>query len=597
MILGLSYPAEGFGHDAAVALIAEDGRLLWAQAEERFSRVKMDGSFPCRAFEALKRATGLRPSDLSCVAIPFWSSAAKLQEGLRLLARAAFDPGLLAGQVRSRFLGDRFQRGMAALGAYDYHPGYRAELRRVHEQDGRPDLADGRAFREWAGLAAVPVARVDHHLAHAAGAYWTSGWDDALIVTADGVGALKSSLVAEGRRGRLRVVARTFYPHSAGGFWEAITVICGFHHMKHGGKVTGLAAYGDPDASCYGVMREALDVAGLRIRSVVDPIALARRLDRAAREDIAATAQRRLEEVFVELVRRAVARTGLRRVALAGGVFANVKLNQRIAALDEVDEVYVFPAMGDEGLALGAALYAAACRHGLAPARLAHLYLGADCAEEAARAALARAGLEGKRLPEAELAVRVAEALAAGKVVGVCRGRMEFGPRALGHRSILAAARDQAINDWLNRRLRRSEFMPFAPVTLAEAADRCYDNLARCRYAAEFMTVTCPCTPWMRQVSPAVVHVDGTARPQLIRREVEPFYYDVLRRYFERTGIPSLINTSFNMHEEPIVCTPDDAVRAFREGQLDMLVVESFLVTASREGDGTARRPAAQAVS
>lgn len=595
MILGVSYPAEGFGHDASVALIEEDGRVLWAQAEERFSRIKMDGSFPCRAFAALKRATGLTAGDLSAVAVPFWSTAAKVQEALRLAVCVVTDPAVLAGQVRNRLAGDRFQRGMAALGAYDYHGAYRTQLRIAHAEDGRPTLADGRAFLQWAGLQGVPVVGVDHHLAHAAGAYWTSGWSEALVVTADGVGALKSGLVAEGRAGRLRVVARTFYPHSAGGFWEAITAICGFHHMKHGGKVTGLAAYGNPGAACYEVMRRALEVRGLRIRSAVDPLVLARVLKDVPREDVAATAQRRLEEVVVELVRRAVAWTGLRRVALAGGVFGNVKLNQRIAEIEGVEEVYVFPAMGDEGLALGAALWAAASRRPVAPRRLAHLYLGIEASGAAARDALARAGLTALALPDDEIAARVVDALVAGQVVGIYRGRMEFGPRALGHRTILAETRDRAVNDWLNRRLRRSEFMPFAPVTLDDHADRCYENLARCRYTAEFMTITCPCTPWMRRVSPAVVHVDGTARPQLLRREVDPFYYEILHRYFERTGIPSLINTSFNLHEEPIVCTPDDAVRAFVEGGLDAMVVGPFYVTAPGGSFGANRRAAAEA--
>jgi len=139
------------------------------------------------------------------------------------------------------------------------------------------------------------------------------------------------------------------------------------------------------------------------------------------------------------------------------------------------------------------------------------------------------------------------------------------------------------VNDWLNKRLQRTEFMPFAPVTLFEEADRCYEHLDTCRYTCEFMTITCNCTPWMRRVSPAVVHLDGTARPQLVRPDIEPFYDAVLRRYFERTGIPSLINTSFNLHEEPIVCSPADAVRAFQLGHLDALVLGPFLVTTNRQ--------------
>ncbi len=586
MILGLYHPARGVGHDTGVALVDDRGRPVAAQSEERFTRVKMDGGFPFRALESLLRMTGVRPRDLAAVAVPYMGAAQQVAEGLRLLAASVRDPAILRRQIHDRWRGDAFQRGMAEIGAYEYLERYKGRLREVRERDGRPALADWQAFLRHTGLDRVPLVRVDHHLAHAAGAYYTSGFDECLVITGDGVGALKSSVVAVGRGGRLRVLARTFYPHSPGGFWEVITTVCGFHHMKHGGKITGLAAYGNREARCYDLMRGWLAVDGLTFRSRLDPVAIRRVLDGVPREDIAAAAQRRLEEVVTSLVRHAARRTGLRRVALAGGVFANVRLNQAVAALDEVDEVYVYPAMGDEGLGLGAALYAAARRRLLEPFRLPHLYLGAEFSEPDMAAALADHGLAAERLPDEALVERAAELLAQGRVVALFRGRMEFGPRALGHRSILYQTTDPTVNDWLNKRLDRTEFMPFAPVTLADAADRCYENVARCRYTSEFMTITCPCTPWMRKVSPAVVHVDGTARPQLLRRDADPFYYAILRQYLERTGIPSLINTSFNMHEEPIVCSPADAVRAYQLGHLDALVMGPFLVTQNR------RRPA-----
>jgi len=587
MILGIYHPARGVGHDTAVALVDDRGRPVAAQSEERFSRVKMDGGFPFRALEALERATGFSPADLSAVAVPYLDRSSQLREGARLVAASMSDPHIAWRQMTSRVAGDYFQRGMAAIGAYGYLDDFKARLRTVREADGRPPLADWRAFLEHAGLGGVTLVQVDHHLAHAAGAYFTSGRDPCLAITCDGVGALKSGIVAVGRGGRLDVVGRTFYPHSPGEFWEVLTFICGFHHMKHGGKITGLAAYGRRDAACYAVMRRILDVDGLTIRTRLDPVALARELAGVPREDIAATAQRRLEEVVPVLVANAARRTGLRSVALAGGVFANVRLNQAIAELDEIDDVWVFPSMGDEGLGLGAALYAAAQRRPLKPFRLEGAYLGADYGEAEMRHALEAEGLPAEPLSDPELAGRVAALLATGRVVAICRGRMEFGPRALGHRTILYQTTDPTVNDWLNRRLERTEFMPFAPVTLAEHADRCYTGLDACRYAAEFMTITCGCTPFMREVSPAVVHLDGTARPQIIRREVEPFYYDILADYRRRTGIPSLINTSFNMHEEPIVCTPGDAVRAFLQGHLDALALGPFLVERSA-GPGTA---------
>ncbi len=581
MILGIYHPAQGVGHDTGVALITEDGNILAAHSEERFSRVKMDGGFPFRAVEALQRVVRFTPKDLSCVAVPFMSLGDKAREGSHLLLASLRDPSLGFRQSRNRIDQDQFQKGMEAIGAYRYLDGYMAQLREVRVRDGRPNLADWREFLRYSGLDSVPLVQVDHHVAHAAGAYYTSGWDEALLITCDGVGALKSGIVAVGRKGHLEVISRTFYPHSPGGFWEAITAICGFHHMKHGGKITGLAAYGDPEASCYRIMETALSLNGLTIRSAVDPIHMARQLQGFSREDIAATAQRRLEEVVTGLVRQASRRTGLNRIALAGGVFANVKLNQKIAAMEEIEEIYIYPAMGDEGLALGAALYAAGKGGYLEPFRLKDLYLGPEYSDCEIETALKEERILCTRYAEPELAEKVADLLAQGRVVALFRGRMEFGPRALGHRTILYQTTDPKVNDWLNERLARSEFMPFAPVTLEEHVRRCYKDARSCCYAAQFMTITYDCTGWMKQISPGVVHLDGTARPQLISKEAEPFYYNILNHYYRKTGIPSLINTSFNMHEEPMVCTPRDAVQAFQKGNLDALVIGPFLVCAN----------------
>lgn len=578
MILGIYHPAQGMGHDTGVALVGRDGRIVAAMSEERLSRVKMDGGFPFRALETIMRIGGVTSRDLDAVAVPFLSRGAQVSEGLRMAARAAIDPALLSGQIALRRGRDRFQTGMRALGAYEYVESFKSRIRSVRETDKRPAPRDWRGFLRATGLDRVPLVQMDHHLAHAAGAWFASGFEDPLVITCDGVGALKSGIVGVVENGRLRIAGRTFYPHSPGEFWELITVICGFHHMKHGGKITGLAAYGNPDAACYGTMRRAIEARGLSIRTALDPQHMAAELNGVPREDIAATAQRRLLEVVTELVSNALRVTGRRSVALAGGVFANVRLNQAIAELPGVDQVFVFPAMGDEGLGVGAAWWTAMTRHGARPARQPHMYWGPEYSDAECEAVVSSHHLRAQRFADVDLADRIAERLARGEVVAVCRGRLELGPRALGHRTILHQTTDASVNDWLNKRLDRTEFMPFAPVTLDEHADACYRGLDRCRHTAEFMTITCDCSDEMRRTSPAVVHLDGTARPQLIRRDIDAFCYDTLKRYHARTGIPSLINTSFNMHEEPIVCTPDDAVRAFLRGRLDCLVLGSMLV-------------------
>ena len=270
--------------------------------------------------------------------------------------------------------------------------------------------------------------------------------------------------------------------------------------------------------------------------------------------------------------------TGLRDVVLAGGVGANVKLNQRIAELGGAGRVFVHPAMGDGGTGVGATLAVLLARGEAASREWETCFLGRDYAEDELAAALRQAGLDAAR--PADWPAEVAALLAGGKVVARFGGAMEYGPRALGNRSVLCAATDPAVNDRLNERLGRTEFMPFAPATLAEHAAERYRLVDRLELTARFMTVTVPCTDLFRRESPAAVHVDGTARPQLVRREDNPGLHAILEAYRLRTGIPTLINTPFNMHEEPIVCTPEDAIRAFREGRLDALSMGPFLVRA-----------------
>jgi carbamoyltransferase len=230
--------------------------------------------------------------------------------------------------------------------------------------------------------------------------------------------------------------------------------------------------------------------------------------------------------------------------------------------------------MGDGGCGTGAAMFHS--WSGGAKESIKHAYFGPDYSDREITAELNNAGLQFSK-PE-NYALEVAKLIHNGNVVARFVGRMEYGPRALGNRSILYHAKEPDVNQWLNHRLGRTEFMPFAPVTLYEARERCYHNIKGAEHTAEFMTVTFDCTNEMQKQCPAAVHVDGTARPQLIKREVNPGYYDILKEYEKLSGIPSLINTSFNMHEEPIVCTPADAVRAFLQGKLDWLAIGPFMV-------------------
>jgi carbamoyltransferase len=432
----------------------------------------------------------------------------------------------------------------------------------------------------------------EHAFNHAASAYYCSGFDRCLVFVMEAAGFANASSVYLAEAGRLEKILDIPWPHSPGRFYETITLLLGFRPARHEGKITGLAALGDPNVlgdyarSLFHLDADrdnfylAPDVHLWRwdYRQRRPGRALPKPLRPYSREDIAAAWQMALEEAITGLVRRYLERYGdVRRVALAGGCHGNVKLNQRINQLDRVEEIYVHPGMSDCGQPVGAAL---ACWAELTdnphPRRHETVYLGP--APKAAEVERLAKQFDLHFEPSDDLAGDVAKLLADKKIVALCRGRMEYGPRALGNRTILYAATDPAVNDWLNRQLRRTEFMPFAPVTRIDDVDRCYVHGRKSAYTAGFMTVCYDCTDEMKRRTPAVVHVDGTARPQYIARNQNPFYYDILTRYEQLTGLPSLVNTSFNMHEEPIVCTAREALDAFVASNLDALVLGDRLL-------------------
>jgi carbamoyltransferase len=278
-------------------------------------------------------------------------------------------------------------------------------------------------------------------------------------------------------------------------------------------------------------------------------------------------------------VRRFLARFPSRRLGLAGGVFANVRLNRLLAEQTGAEEVFVFPAMGDDGLPVGAALDALLQRDGLDAwlgqrYRLPDMYLGRDHTDRIDRVLAAAPGIVARSGDPVAAAV---ERLTAGEAGAIYTRRMEYGPRALGARTILGNPSDPAINDNLNRRLERSEFMPFAPVVTEDDAAEVFEITGANRYACRFMTITCAVKAAWRERIPAVVHVDGTARPQTVTREANPLYFDILTGFKQATGLPVLINTSFNVHEEPIVDTPEQCRRALLDDRVDFVVTDKAL--------------------
>lgn len=582
-LVGLNLPMKSRCHESGVALINEEGEVLFAMNEERLSRRKLDGDFPTRSIEAMLKHSGIDAKDVAVVAVPAVGGVARYARFLEFVWRERifwlYDPRNWPTLVKL-FIGEKNAKKVVGESQGNFVMKYYwRDFIKEHFPNAK-------------------VVQVDHHVAHAAGAYYTSPWADALIVTIDGAGNLLSSIVAEGMGGRIRVKAKTFVPHSLGSFWGSVTKVCGFASgTRHGGKVTGLAALGDP-SKLIDAMRTVVWCQGLQIKvkesalfakkfipdwGAYQPERMRALVGDASREDIAAAAQLRLEEVATELVKNARKVVPHSKLVCAGGVFGNVKMNQRLLQIDGIDDIYIFPAMSDGGLALGAALYSLAQEKTLMPQALKSAYLGPGYSDEETEQYLKEKGAVYTR--EDNLPQKLAELLADNKVLALAHGRMEYGPRALGNRTMMYAAKDPEVNTWLNNRLKRSEFMPFAPVTLKEHIKDNYVGIADEPLAATYMTVTYDCTERMKRESPACVHVDGTARPQVISREQNPFYYDVIAEYYRLTGIPTVINTSFNMHEEPIVCSPDDALRAFLASGVDYLCLGPFLLSfADNEG-------------
>jgi carbamoyltransferase len=591
--------------DSTVTIV-EDGRITYAAAEERFTRVKLQDGFPWHALDDALARTGTSVGEIDRVVYPFFTYDEETRLFERNLAKERqFLTETEAGETTAEIEkakaripkrrdpvpgltdpNEKQEKGLLKSLAYKLLASEGVVSRNVAKRGSERWGRDASKFHfQWqqqleSGLAEVGLTdklkRVEHHLSHSANAYYTSGFDQALIVTLDGYGSGLAGSINSGRDGKIERLHGLEYPHSLGTFYESVTSALGFKPSRHEGKIVGLAAYGDPEVLGDILRRRFVqNNGGFRIVET-NNIYFARLLaSEFPKIDVAAAYQRVLEEVAVAYVTKYVKKTGLKNLVLSGGVVANVKLNQRLREIEGIEGIFIHPNMGDGGCGTGAALAEFA---GQKPTRerINDVYFGPEYSEAAIVDALKRAQLIFTQYKPIE--PKIAMLLAAGKVVARFDGRMEYGPRALGHRSILYHAKEPAVNQWLNQRLGRTEFMPFAPATLYEHREACYKHIKGAEYAAEFMTLTFDCTDQMIRDCPAAVHVDGTARPQLVSATGSPGFHRILAEYHKLSGIPSLINTSFNMHEEPIVCTPDDAVRAFLQGNLDYLAIGDFLV-------------------
>ena len=530
------------------------------------TRRKLEVCFPGRSIAACLDYAGVHPDEVDLVAISTTDPAKTLgrlwpgsKERYYAVRRRNASPGPLSRLTRTvKYRMTEWSPGPVSRGLS------RIALQRM--------LARHR-------LGHARLTLVDHHAAHAAGAAWASGFDDCAVLTIDGVGDGLSATISSFREGRLKLVTASPARHSLGVFFEHVTNLLNMRELEDEGKVMALADYAAPVADDRNPLVGCVRVRDGVIETAAAGHALRRALARIhwlyPNEQFAFMAQRVVEITCVALARDAVRLTGQRRLALAGGVVSNVKATRRIRLLPEVDDVYVFPHMGDGGLALGAAAWAAS-RAGVEPrGDLARLDLGPEYDAPFVEGSLRDAGLAAERV--ADLPHRVAELLDDGRVVMWFQGRMEYGPRALGHRSVLARPDRVELRDRLNLVLkRRVWYQPFCPSLLESEAPRALADWTGGRNRA--MTMAYEVTSGCRASLAGAMSVDGTCRPQLVPDAETTAFADLLRCVREKWGIAAVLDTSFNIHGEPLVCTPREAIDVFRRSGADALAIGPFLV-------------------
>jgi len=573
-------------HGNASAAIVCEGRLVAAVEEERFNRVKYAAGFPAQAIRYCLKEAGLTLAEIDHVAVP--------RDPYARLATKLFYAARMPSFARER---------VKVLAKFTGIP---EALAQVFESDPKKLKAK--------------FHRVEHHQAHLASSFFVSPFERAALLSADGLGDFASTMWGTGNGSQMNIDGAVAFPHSLGLFYSAVTQYLGFPKFGDEYKVMGLAAYGEPEQieAFREIVRFDAHSNGNGFRLGLDYFThhrtgpemswaeadktptlgkmfseeLPKRLGpaRTAEEpleqrhrNLAASLQARLEEVYLGMLKKLGERTGLKAVCLAGGVAFNCVANGKIFEATPFEKVYVHPAAGDAGLAVGAAYYVWHQKLGKPRSFVMdHAYWGPGYSREEIRSAIDSNGVVQKgfrvaELPEQELVRSTAAIIADGKILGWFQGRCEWGPRALGNRSIVADPRRPEMKEILNRRIKhRESFRPFAPSILAEATGNYFEE----SHASPFMTLAYPVRAEKRGAIPAPTHVDGTGRLQTVTREANPRYHALISAFRDLTGVPVVLNTSFN-DNEPIVCRPEEAIDCFLRTQMDALVLGDFLITKS----------------
>jgi carbamoyltransferase len=567
-------------HGNASAAIVCEGRLVAAVEEERFNRVKYAAGFPAQAIRYCLREAGVELKDIDHVAVPrnpYARLGTKLFYAMRMPSFA------------------------------------RERMKVLAKFTGIPE-ALAQAFDMDPAKIAAKFHRVEHHQAHLASAFFVSPFERAALLSADGLGDFASTMWGSGKGSRMKIDGAVAFPHSLGLFYSAVTQYLGFLKFGDEYKVMGLAAYGE--AEQLEAFRDIVRANGNGFRLGLDYFthhrtgpemswaeadktptlgkmfseAMEKKLGpkrnpteplEQRHRNLATALQARLEEIYLGMLKNLAERTGLKAICLAGGVAFNCVANGKIFDRTGFEQVYVHPAAGDAGLAVGAAYFVWHQTFGKPrDFVMDHAYWGPGYTRDEIRAAIEANELGGnscrvEELAEDDLMQRTAAIVAEGKILGWFQGRAEWGPRALGNRSIVADPRRPEMKEILNQRIKHREiFRPFAPSILAEATSKWFEK----SHPSPFMTLAYAVRPEKREKIPAPTHVDGTGRLQTVTREANPRYWSLIKAFEQLTGVPVVLNTSFN-DNEPIVCSPAEALDCFQRTQMDALVLGDFLIT------------------
>jgi carbamoyltransferase len=553
-------------HDAAAALVV-DGNVVAAAAEERFTRIKHDNSFPQHAIRFCLHWTNLKPEDIDEVV--FYEKPVIKFERILMQHLEGFPK---SGKIFVENIGSWIQ----------YKLNIPKTLKRVIGYDG-------------------PISYLPHHLSHAAVTYYLSPFTEAAIVTVDGVGEWATTTMGNAHGNTIRIDREIHFPHSLGLLYSAITAYLGFEVNDAEYKVMGMAAYGDPkpfrkqfdelitsfaDGS-YALNMSYFDYVwsdrmyGKKLERLFGYPTRPKesRLEQHY-ADIAAALQEKLETTMYNLVNASYEKYKTPNLCLSGGVALNSVMNGKLLSHTKFKKIFIPPDPGDGGCAIGAAL----CRS-VQQTKKRNMFsffpnVGPSFPDDQIEDILKQYNLRYKMYDRSELISYTAKLLTKNKVIGWFQGRMEWGPRALGNRSILASARDEKMKDLINAKIKHRElFRPFAPVVLSPYIKQYFKTDEYLSPSLRYMLMVYPFKPKGKRDVPATAHVDGSGRLQVIERADNPLYYDLIEEYRKLTGIPIILNTSFNVRGEPIVCTPQDAINCFLKTDIDQLVIGPYIIS------------------